>query len=120
LSLRSLDLFCTNLGTPPTNIDFLDCSADAGNTEAFVDMDSASFNWLQRFGQDKVTYKTVIVEKEIFDCVIAGTGIPVIAEVFTIEEKVNGKVKAFKWVVCEKVPDLGIIACVASDTQLPA
>jgi len=110
---------CINLGTPPTNIGFLDCSDDAGNTEAFVDMDSASFNWLQKFAKDKVTYKTVIVEKEILDCIDLLTGASVIAEVFTIEEKVNGNVKFFKWVVCEKDPLFGIFACVASDTPLP-
>lgn len=111
---------CANLGTPPTTINPLDCSGDVGTTEAFVDMDSTSFNWFQRFAVDQVTTKTIIVEKEILDCVIVGTTIPVIAEVFTIEEKINGKVKKFKWVVCEKDPSLGILACIASDTPPPA
>jgi len=110
---------CKSLGTPPTNTDPLDCSRDTGQTEAFVDMDSASYNWFQRFGQDKVTYKTVIVEKEILDCRVAGTTTPVIADVFTIEEKVNGKVKFFKWVVCEKDELNGkILGCIASDTPV--
>jgi len=107
---------CTNLGTPPAITDFLDCSGDFTTNEAFVDMDSASFNAFQRFGLDKVTYMTIIVEKEILDCVIAGTAIDVIVEVFTIEEKVNGIVKFFKWVVCEKDSQMGIIACTASDS----
>ncbi len=111
---------CKSLGTPPASIDHLDCSRDTGQTEAFVDMDSASYNWLQRFNKDKVTYKTVIVEKEILDCRVAGTTTPVIADVFTIEEKVNGKVKFFKWVVCEKDELNGkILGCIASDTPLP-
>jgi len=119
LAFTEFGPICTNFGTPPTALDFLDCSGDAGTTEAFVDMDSESYNWKQRFNKDKVTYKTVIVEKEIFDCVITGTSIPVIAEVFTIEEKVNGVIQPFKWVVCEKDPNLAIIACMASDTVPP-
>jgi len=111
--------FCLSLGSPPEAINPLDCSADAGNTEAFVDMDSASFDWLHNFAIKKVTYKTVIVEKEILDCVILGTSTPRIAEVFTIEEKVNGKVKLSKWVVCEKDSDLGILGCITSDTPPP-
>ncbi len=110
---------CKSLGTPPATIDPLDCSRDTGQTEAFVDMDSASYNWFQRFGQDKVTFKTVIVEKEILDCRIAGTTTPVIVDVFTIEEKFNGKVKFFKWVVCEKDELNGkILGCIASDTPV--
>jgi len=107
---------CFNLGTPPEAINDLDCSGDEGTTEAFVDMDSASFNWFQKFGKVKVSYKTVIVEKEILDCVIAGESTQRIAEVFTIEEKVNGKVKPFKWVVCEKDPEFGILGCITSET----
>ena len=63
-----------------------------------------------------ITTKTIIVEKEILDCVIAGTLTPVIADVFTIEEKVNGEIKFFKWVVCAKDSDRGILGCIASDT----
>ncbi len=110
---------CKSLGTPPASIDPLDCSRDTGQTEAFVDMDSASYNWFQRFAKDKVTFKTVIVEKEILDCRVAGTTTPVIADVFTIEEKVNGKVKFFKWVVCEKDELNGkILGCISSDTPV--
>jgi len=106
---------CSLGGTPPEKINALDCSGDAFITEAFVDMDSASY-LLQKSGRNIVTYKTVIVEKEIFDCVIFGTTIPVIAEVFTIEETVNGIVQPFKWVVCEKDLDVGIVGCITSDT----
>jgi len=116
LEFTELGVFCFNFGTPLEAISPLDCSGEAGTTEAFVDMDSASFDWFQKFGRDKVTYKTVIVEKEILDCFIRGTEIPRIAEVFTIEEKVNGKVQPFKWVVCEKDSDLGILGCITSDT----
>jgi len=119
LEFTELGPLCFNLGTPDEAINDLDCSGDEGSTEAFVDMDSASFNWFQKFGKVKVSYKTVIVEKEILDCVIFGTSKQVIAEVFTIEEKVNGKVKPFKWVVCEKDPELGILGCITSETPLP-
>jgi len=99
--------------------DELDCSGDVEVTEAFVDMDSTSFNWEQKFGKKKVTYKTVIVEKEILDCFIRGSETPRIAEVFTIEEKVNGNVQPFKWVVCEKDLKLGIlVGCITSDSVI--
>jgi len=93
---------CKSLGTPPANTSFLDCSRDTGQTEAFVDMDSASYDWQHTSYRHQVTTKTIIVEKEILDCRVAGTTTPVIADVFTIEEKVNGGVTTFKWVVCEK------------------
>ena len=109
---------CINFGTPTEAISLLDCRGDEGTTEAFVEMDSASFDWLHKFAKNKVTYKTVIVEKEILDCVIAGTSTPRIAEVFTIEEIVNGKVQPLKWVVCEKDPDIIILGCITSDTPL--
>jgi len=104
--------------SPPEKINLLDCSGDAGTTEAFVEMDSASFDWKHKFGKNIVTYKTVIVEKEILDCVIFGTTIPVIAEVFTIEKTLNGKVQPFKWVVCEKDSEFGILGCITSDTPI--
>jgi len=106
---------CSLGGTPTEFINELDCSMDAGTNEAFVDMDSASY-LLQKYGRSIVTYKTVIVEKEIFDCVVFGTTMLRIAEVFTIEETVNGIVQPFKWVVCEKTSAAGIIGCITSDT----
>ena len=115
LEFTSFGPDCFSLGSPPEVINDLDCSIDAFSTEAFVDMDSASY-LLQKYGRNIVTYKTVIVEKEIFDCVIFGTTIPRIAEVFTIEETVNGIVQPFKWVVCEKDPDIEILGCITSDT----
>jgi len=118
LEFTELGPLCFNLGTPDEAINDLDCSGDKGTTEAFVDMDSASYNLFQKFGKLKVTYKTVIVEKEILDCVIFGTSNQVIAEVFTIEEFVNGKVKSFMWVVCEKDLELGILGCITSETPL--
>jgi len=118
LELTEFGPGCSNFGTPPEFINELDCSGDAGNTEAFVEMDSASFDWLQKFGKLKVTTKTVIVEKEIFDCVIFDTTTPVIAEVYTIEEIVNGKVQPFKWVVCEKDPENILLGCITSDTPV--
>ena len=110
--------FCFSLGSPLEFINELDCRGDVEVTEAFVDMDSTSFNWEQKFDKKKVTYKTVIVEKEILDCSIRGKEIPRIAEVFTIEEKVNGNVQPFKWVVCEKDPVVGILGCITSDSVI--
>jgi len=118
LEFTAFGPFCFSLGSPPESINDLDCSGDAEVTEAFVDMDSTSFNWEQKFGKKKVTYKTVIVEKEILDCSIRGEETPRIAEVYTIEEKVNGDVQPFKWVVCEKDPEVGILGCITSDSVI--
>jgi len=119
LEFTHLGPLCFNFGSPAEFINELDCSGDAGFTEAFVDMDSASYNWFQKFNIKKVTVKTVIVEKEIFDCFIFGTGTPRIAEVYTIEEMKGRTVLPFLWVVCEKDSDLGILGCITSETVIP-
>jgi len=119
LELTEFGPTCSLGVTPPEAINELDCSGDAGTTEAFVDMDSASYNWFQKFNIKKVTVKTVIVEKEIFDCVIFGTTTPRIAEVFTIEEMIGRTVQPVMWVVCEKDSDLGILGCITSETVIP-
>jgi len=119
LEFTHLGPLCSRIGSPPEKINQLDCSGDAGTTEAFVDMDSATYNWFQKFNINKVTVKTVIVEKEIFDCVISGTTINVIAEVFTIEEMKGRTILSSMWVVCEKDSDFGILGCITSETVIP-
>ena len=123
LEFMEFGVFCNPPYTPRVGIDPLDCRGDSEQIESFVDMDTASYNWEQFFAKKKVTTMTVIVEKEIMDCDIFGRIEPIIVEVFTIEEKINSKIKdQSKWVICEKDEFLfpTIIGCLASDSVIPS
>jgi len=121
--LQSLNIQCFTeivpVGVPATEFD---CNTLTGR--AWIESDSAEYRFINAAGKEKIKTKTVIVDKEILDCLVplqTGGSAVRLMDVFIIEEIVNQGAPTLFTVVCEKEISGSprFLGCFVSDSGLP-